>query len=289
MTAPGALPSPQRERKRVNIDNPLSTLSPMLYETMNTIAVPGQSGTLGGRPLTMRDVILWQQEQAQHRGELGFTTNFPSPSDIFKPFTLDALPDHEPPADDRATLVAAMQENHKATIQLHQRRMIMDEAGPLLAKVELDVNQKLLAAGVSKQELTKKSLEQKIVQLVEFEEPPPKENFAAVWVNVASTTEGRSHMLEVNLPLKACVADIYALLDEVVKALLAEKGLSYEGGGAWKYQLIDQSQSHVLMDKSLPLKTDRDYESMLQRVWETSDAQAPVAVLTQVCSDQQNK
>ena len=289
MSAPQAVPSPQRERKRVNINNSLSTLSPINYEAMNTIAVPVQSGALGGKPLTVRDIILWHQEQAQHRGELGFTTNFPNPSDIFKQITIYPFSDHEPPADDRAALVAAMQENHKAIIQLHQRKTIMDAAGPLLAKSELDVNQTLLAAGVSEQELTNKSLGQKIVQLVEFEEPPPKENFVAIWVNVASTTKGRSHMLEVNLPLKACVAEVYALLDEIVKALLAEIGFSYEGGGTWKYQLINQSQSLVLMEKSLPLETDRDYESMLQKVSEANDATPPVAVLTQVCPDHQNK
>ena len=90
-------------------------------------------------------------------------------------------------------------------------------------------------------------------------------------------------MLEVNLPLKAHVEEIYELLDEVVKALLSEKGLTYEGGGTWKYQLIDQSQSRLLMNKSLPIKTDLDYNKMLLQVSEVSDGKAPVAVLTQVC------
>ena len=250
---------------------------------MNSTASPIEPGMPGGRPLTMRDVILWQQEQAQYLGELGFTTNFPDPSTIFKPITINASSEDELPAEDDAALMAAMQETHRASIQLHRRKIIMDGAGPLLAKTEMYVTHKLLAAGVPEQELQNKGLRQKIVQLVELKEPPPKANFVGVLVRVASTTEGRSHVLEVNLPLKAYVDEIYGLLDEVVKALLSEKGLSYEGGGTWKYQLIDHSQSRPLMDKSLPIKTDLDYNKMLQQVSGVSDGKAPVAVLTQVC------
>lgn len=283
---PGASTSSslQREEKRVNINTSLSTISPVHYEAMNSAPSPFESSVPGyGRPLTMRDVVLWQQEQAQHRGELDFTTNFPDPSTIFKPFTIDASSEDEPPAEDGAALTAAMQETHRGIVQLNQRKIIMDGAGPLLAKTEMDVTRKLLAAGVPEQELQNKGLRQKVVQLVELKEPPPKANFVGVLVSVASTTKGRSHVLEINLPLKADVGEIYALLDEVVKALLAEKGLSYEGGGTWKYQLIDHSQSRVLMDKSLPIKTDLDYKKMLRQVSEIGDVKAPVAVLTQVC------
>ena len=281
---PGASTSdpPQREEKRVNISTSLSTLKPALYEVMNSASNPVESSVPSGRPLTMRDVILWQQEQAQHRGELGFTTNFPDPSAIFKPITINASSEDELPAEDDA-LMAAMQENNRAIVQLRQRKIIMDGEGPLLAKTEMDVTRKLLAAGVPEQELQNKGLRQKIVQLVELKKPPPKANFVSVMVSVASTTKGRSHVLEVNLPLKAYVDEIYALLDEVVKALLSEKGFSYEGGGTWRYQIIDQSQSRLLMNKSLPIKTDFEYKRMLQQVSDVSDGKAPVAVLTQVC------
>ena len=273
----------QHEKKSVNINTSLSTISPAHYEAMNSASNPIESSLPGGRALTIGDVILWQQEQAQHRGELGFTTNFPDPSTIFKPFTINASSEDELPAEDGAALMAAMQETHRATVQLHQRKIIMDGAGPLLAKTEMDVTRKLLAAGVPMQELQNKGLRQKIVQLVELEEPPPKANFVGILVSVASTTKGRSHVLEVNLPLKAYVEEIYALLDEVVKALLSEKGFSYEGGGTWKYQLIDHSKSRLLMDKSLSIKTNLDYNKMLQQVSGVSDGKAPVAVLTQVC------
>lgn len=273
---------PQRENEHVNINTSLSTIGPRHHEVMNTATSSVESGAPGGRPLTMRDVILWHQEQAQHRGELGFTTNFPDPSDIFRLFTINASSEDELLAEEDAALVAAVQETHKAIDQLQRRKIIMDGAGPLLAKTEMSVNQKLLAEGVPEQEFANKNLRQKIVLLVELKVPPPKKNFAAILVSVASTTRGRSHVLEVNLPLKACVTEIYPLLDEVVKALLSEKGLSYEGGGAWRYQLIDQSRSQLLMDKSLPIKTDLDYNLMLQKMSKRSDGKAPVAVLTQV-------
>ena len=272
-----------REKKSVNINTSLSTLSPAHYEAMNSPASPLEKNLPGGRPLTMRDVVLWQQEQAQHRGELGFTTNFADPSTIFKPFNTNASSEDDLPAEDDAALIAAMQETHRATVQLQQRKIIMDGAQPLLAKTETDVTRKLLAEGVALQELQNKGLRQKIVQLVELKKPPPKANFVSVVVSVASTIKGQSHMLEINLPLKACVEEIYALLDQVIKVLLSEKGLSYERGGIWKYQLIDHNRSRLLMDKSLPIGTDLDYKKMLQQVSKVSDGKAPVAVLTQVC------
>ncbi len=273
---------PQHQMKRVNTNTSLSTLSPAHYEAMNDTRIPVQPGAPGGRPLTMRDVILWQQEQAQRLGELGLTTNFPDPSDIFKPFNIDPSSEHELPAEDRGAIVAAMRETHNAIMQVRQRKIIMDQAGPLLAKTEMNVNQKLLAAGVPEHELSNKNLRQKIVQLVELKEPPPKKNFVAILVDIASTTKGRSHTLRANLPLKASVSEVYALLDEVVKTLLSEKGLCYERGGAWKYQLVDQSHTKLLMDKSLPLETDHHYAQMLRQVTRLSDGKA-VPVLTQVC------
>ena len=267
--------------RRININNSLSTLNPVHYGVMNTPTMPVTPDVLGGSVLDMRHVILWQQQQAQLQGELGLTMNFPDPSEIFKPVNTDA--DLDLPADSRATLVAAMQETHKSFVQLHQRKVLMDQAGPLLASTERKVNQKLIAAGVPEHEVQHKNLNQKIVQLVELKEPPPKENFVFVLIEVASSTKGRSHMLEVNLPLNASMAEVYALLDEVVKALLAEKGLFYERGGAWKYQLIDQSRSQLLLGKSSPLENDRHYQVMLKQVSKFGDARAPLPVLTQVC------
>lgn len=284
MDAPEASASDadQHRNERVN-NSSLNTLYPTQYEAIDTATTLAQPGTRGVRPLEMRDVVLWQQEQAQRLGEIGLTTNFPEPSDIFKPFTIYPSSELEPPAEDHAALDATMQEAHKAIMQVQQRKILMDQAGPLLASTETDVNQKLLAEGIPEQELQDKSLRQKIVQLVELKEPPPKANFVAVSVVVASKTEEGSHMLDLNLPLKADVTEVHALLDEVVKALLFQKGLSYEQGGTWKYQLIDQSRSQVLMNKSLPLETDLDYETMLQQVSKVDGGNLPVPVLTQVC------
>ena len=256
------------------------------YEAMSTDTVPAfepKPEMQGARSLNMRDVILWQQEQAQRLGEVGLTTNFPDPADIFKPFIINTSSEPEPVAEDRAALVATNQETHRAIMQVRQRKILMDQAGPLLASTEANVDRRLLAAGVPKQDLPNKSLRQKIVQLVELKEPPPKANFVEVSVFVGSTTEEKSHVLDVNLPLKADVAEVHALLDEVVKALLLAKGLFYEQGGKWKYQLIDQNRSQVLMDKSLPLETDLDYGTMLKQVSAVDDGKAPMAMLTQVC------
>ena len=248
-----------------------------------TTTIPALPGAPGGRALTASDVIRWQEEQAECLGELGFTTNFPDPADIFNPFTINPDFEDELPIDDHSVLVAANQEFRKAIMQVQQRKIIMDGAGAVVAKAEQITDQKLLAAGVPKQDFQDKILRHKIVKLANIEHPPPKANFVEVSVHVDLAIEGQSHILEINLPLEACIAEVYALLGEVVKALLSEKGFLYEGGGKWKYQLVDQDHFRVLQDRSSPLETDLDYILMVQQVSKVGEGKACVAVLTQVC------
>ena len=292
-------PAHQRTAKPkiINNSNSLSTLNPthqkvmMMMMMMDTAATKAavQPGMPGGNPLTMRDVIVWHQEQAQREGELGFTMNFSEPGEIFKSFRIiDPSSEDEISIEDENEngLVATMRESHKAIVRLQQRKIIMDGAGALLAKTERYVDQKLRDAGVAEQELHKdKTLRQKIVQLAELGTPPPRRNFVAVIVDIASTIRGRRQMFEVNLPLKASMVEVYALLGQVVKALLSEKGLSYiAGGGTWRYQLIDQrSRPRLLLDKSLALETDLDYKTMLRHVIRVREGKVPLPVLTQVC------
>lgn len=286
MDAPGASTSGHKT-KAVNINTSLSTLSPIHYEAMNTAKTPAPAGTHGGPKLTMRDIVKWHQEEAFCLGEVGFHTNFPNPSEIFKPFkfSTESSVEVQNPADidDDAAMTAATQALHKQIIGLKQRRQIMNANQAMVAQTELDVTQKLRAAGVPEERLGHKTtLRQKVVELIRLKLPEPEPNFVGVWVEVPLADKGRGQALELNLPLDARMNEVYALLAEVVAAMFSARGFIYERGGAWKYQLVDRSKSRLLLNKSLPLETNLDYRGMLQQISREGDRSAPVAVLTQV-------
>lgn len=285
MDAPGASTSGHKT-KAVNINTSLSTLSPIHYEAMNTAKTPAPAGTHGGPKLTMRDIVKWHQEEAFCLGEVGFHTNFPNPSEIFKPFkfSTESSVEVQNPADidDDAAMTAATQALHKQIIGLKQRRQIMNANQAMVAQTELDVTQKLRAAGVPEERLGHKTtLRQKVVELIRLKLPEPEPNFVGVWVEVPLADKGRGQALELNLPLDARMNEVYALLAEVVAAMFSARGFIYERGGAWKYQLVDRSKSRLLLNKSLPLETNLDYRGMLQQISREGDRSAPVAVLTQ--------
>lgn len=258
MNAPGASTSdpPQHETKRVNINTSLSTLDPIHYEAMNTANLPVLAGTHGRPKLTMRDIVKWQQEEAFALGEIGFHTNFPNPSDIFKPFKLGSDPSGEAqnPTDveNDAAMTAEMQDLHRRITGLQRRRQLMDADKALLSQTELDVTQKLRAAGVPEERLgPDTTLRQKVVELVRLKLPEPEPNFVTVYVEL-SPTKGRSQVLEINLR---------------------------ERGGAWKYQLVDRSRSRLLLITSLPLENNLDFRGMLQQVSRNGDQNARLLVL----------
>lgn len=288
MSGPGALTSDplQHKTKRVNINTSLSTLNPIHYEAMNTPNLPLPAGTRGTSNLTMRDIVSWLQEEAFSLGEIDFHTNFPNPSDIFKPFEIGPDPSGEAqnPTDveNDVVMTATMQDLHMRIAGLYQRRQIMDANKALVSQTELDVTQKLRAAGVPEERLgPDTTLRQKVVELVRLKLPEPEPNFVTVYVEV-SNTKGRGQVSEINLPLKASMAEVYALLAEVVVEMLLLRGFTYERGGAWKYQLVDRSRCRLLLERSLPLETNLDYRGMLKQVSRNGNQNAPVAVLTQV-------
>ena len=276
----------QRETKRVNINTSLGTLNPIHYEGMNPPNLQVLAGTHGGPKLTMRDIVKWKQEEAFSLGEIGFHTNFPKPSDLFQPSEISTDPSGEAytptDADNDAAMTAAMQGLHRQIVGLQQRKQVMDANQALVAQTELDITKKLRAAGVPEERLgPETTLREKVVELVRLKMPEPEPNFVSVYVE-PSAIKGQSQTLEINLPLEASIAEIYALLDEVVVTMLSLKGYTYVRGGVWKYQLVDQSRASLLLDKALLLETDVDYKMMLQKISSDGDQNAPVAVLTQV-------
>lgn len=172
----------------------------------------------------------------------------------------------------------------------------MDKNPALLARTEVDVTHKLLAAGVSKHDLPHLTFRQKVVRLINTAQPRPKHNFVTVWVTPPSCLGGARELVEVQLPLEAEIGQVYQLLREVVEARMAfrrerkkraVKGADDDdddddgGCGGWKYQLLSPDLKRVLIRKSVCMETDGDYRGLVRRIGKEG-GRAPVAVLMQV-------
>ena len=237
------------------------------------------------KPPSTRDIISWQQEEAHRLGLLGFSTNFPNPSDIFQPISLQRSAQIAPDTDDAAVAVAAaMQQTHNALYLLHHRRSIMDAHRAAVSRTELDVDAKLLAEGMSKLYVARHGLREKLVALVECKQPRAEKNFVTVQVQ----PRGVNGWIELALPLKATMAEVNQLLGEVVSAEMARlrEWMKEDGGegrrGGWKYQLLSHDRSRVVSHRSVELETDADFTRLSLILDDGCGKARPVAVLTQV-------
>lgn len=240
---------------------------------------------VGGKPLTARDIIGFQADQAFRLGEVGFTTNFPKPEDIFKPHTLNTPIEDDTNND--AAVVTAMQATHNTLRQLHQRQVLMETNKSLLAHTETEVDRRILAAGKSKRYVAAQSLRKKVVDLMELKEPKLEPNFVTVWVKLDSMKVVKD-MIQVNLPITVSIAEVFHLLDDIVESELANAGgktvdndaAPREKPGHWRYQLIGRNLSMVVNNASIRLETTGDYRRMIAVV--TSGDRAPIAALARV-------
>lgn len=73
------------------------------------------------------------------------------------------------------------------------------------------------------------------------------------------------------------------MLRLAVDIQIAGSGTKQQNGGFWKYQLISHDMKSVINKTSVYLKTDEDYRTLVRTV-KDNGKEAPVAVLTQVCS-----
>ena len=114
-------------------------------------------------------------------GEIGFTTNFPNTSDIFRPRNIDLNAPLEP-AEDESAVVKAAQTLHNKISKLKQRKATVD-TNPTLLKNAYDwVDDKLLAAERRRREKDYHRLRARVVELFELEHPPPRPNYVEVLV-----------------------------------------------------------------------------------------------------------
>ena len=111
-------------------------------------------------------------------GEIGFTTNFPNTSDIFRPRNIDLNAPLEP-AEDESAVVQTL---HNKISKMKQRKATVDTNPTLLINAYDWVDDKLLAAGRRRREKDYRRLRARVVELFELEYPPPQPNYVDVLV-----------------------------------------------------------------------------------------------------------
>ena len=128
-------------------------------------------------------VVDWAREEAYQMGEIGFTTNFPNTSDIFRPRNIDLNASLEP-AEDESAIVKAAQTLHNKISKMKQRKATVDTNPTLLINAYDWVDDKLLAAGRRRREKDYSRLRAMVVELFELEYPPPRPNYVDVLVKL---------------------------------------------------------------------------------------------------------
>ena len=152
----------------------------------------------------MKDVLHWLEEEAEAKGELGWSDNFPDKAEIFAESVIFKAPsprfyDNEnfPDEDEVDRMRAELREEslQRREIAKRQGYMSMNTMRPLMVHTERELDKSLSIYGVSKPHIAQKSLRQKVVDLKNLVNPQVK-NYIRVWVDACPTT-GYRRMLPV--------------------------------------------------------------------------------------------
>ena len=162
------------------------------------------TGTVGEMVFEMKDVLRWLQEEAEAKGEIGWTDNFPNKDEFFAQYiaspihlSCDSAFPGESDAEYKDWLRAHrrdenIQKQEKAS---RQHIMTMETMKPLMVHTEREVNRRLIKLGLSKREIAGKSLCEKVVSLSHLANPQVK-NYVRACVDASQTT-GNQEMFQV--------------------------------------------------------------------------------------------
>ena len=237
--------------------------------------------------LTTDTVKQWLLEQAMAMGEFGFRTNW-KPEEVFSHWAVNAdttvasSPTWEPDSDEAVVNEA---EALVAEKDLLIRRMYMMNANrTLLAQVELEVHQSLLAAGKTQEDINRYianhvNLRKKVVDLYKLEHPsdfPSPQHQETMLVMVIIAWKDSPVTKNVVLNTHASLEEIHRVLLETSKRAT---GTIEElmGIRAWEYQLV----KGTCEERWVPLLNDADYRNMIKQVV-VNDGAGIQAILKQV-------
>ena len=148
---------------------------------MNLDLLPATNHKHGVDVVDKHTFIAWTREEAEHKGEIGFTTNFSDPADIFRSRDIDT---NVPlmPADVELLVVEAAQALGNEITTIKARQAIMKSNPKIVADAYDWVDDKILALGGQARVKDYRRLRARVVELYNLENPPPPKNYIEVWV-----------------------------------------------------------------------------------------------------------
>lgn len=233
---------------------------------------------------TVDDFIEWVEEEAVRMGMIGFRTEYASLEEIFADVSMKtgSVKEFEEidSLEDCATV--EMLRIHQ-DIDMMERRMKIMKANPLLlARAEVQVDKKLLAAGKLQEDIAsypkgRNGLRVKVMDLHALNHPiapvtgPPRGISALVVLG-----EKLDRRIPVTLPVKATLAEVCKLLDGTCASedyLTKGWHQAPTDKRIWKYRFIAGGEKSRDLSSSTRLFTDADYQHLIQQATEKNKGQ----------------
>lgn len=224
---------------------------------------------------TVEDFIEWIEEEGVRMGSLGFRTEYANPEEIFANFPVNGSVEGFEEInglEECATL--EMIGIHKEIAMMERRMHIMKANRTLLARTEVQVDKRLLAAGKSQEDIDsypndEKRLRVKVMDLHALKHPippitgPPRGIRALLMLG-----KKFDRRVSVTLPVNATLAEVCKLLDgtcasEDYLAVGWHKAPAEKR--VWKYHLIAKGGKSLGVPHSTRLLTDSDYQHLIQQ------------------------
>lgn len=241
---------------------------------------------------TVQDFIEWIEEHALNEGAIGLSMET-SDKDMEETFYTYWPGDiEEGVLDDLENChIIAMEEKYAATLRREQQAKIMEENQELLAKTEIEVNNGLRNAGISVEKLdqelrgTPTPLRKKVIALHKAtHDMKVAEGGVDAYLYLGDNYE---HKFLVYLPLVATLAEVCWLMKGVCIAQYGGADAFPDGDEPqwekkiWRYNLLAADNKTILKNRSVELRTDMDYQTMIKEVTEKG-TDAPTALITVV-------
>lgn len=228
---------------------------------------------------TVDDFIEWIEAHAFNEGAIGLSAEPPKIEEV--------LGWHRPQLENIGEEdlgqchVAAMEERYAGTVCREAQAKMMGENQELLAKTGIELDHRLLEAGISPQKIDrlsagKRPLHQKVVELYKTKNPVKKASGGVDAFLYLGPMYERKFV--VYLPINASLAEACWLLRGVCMSQI-EVELPDWGKVVWKYNLLAANKKTLLNKTSVELHTDEDYRTMIQETTR-KDIAPPVAMLT---------
>ena len=219
---------------------------------------------------TVNEAINWMTEEWLQRELFGFSLgNYSTSELLFKDMSVD--PTARPYVSD-SDVTSAIEEMHASISLVRHRAEIVGVNKPLKESVNLELNRRILALSSSPEgtsrRLAKSTLTQKIAALYSVEHPIPKLPADSV-IGFVSLKPLPSHQAQVNLPIKASLADVYSMLKSLLltqqAALSTRMGESYDEKTLWTYRFV-LGKTPMIDKPAVPLLSDLDYRIMISEL-----------------------